>query len=51
MQADPWHFLGIFLALLVAVLVLKSVLRIIALAVIGVVAFVILTGGLPELGL
>jgi len=51
MHADPWYFLGIFLALVVALLVLKSVFRLVALGVIGVIAFVLLTGGLPELGL
>lgn len=50
MDVDLWHYLPIFLALLVAVFVLKKVLRIIVLLVLAGVAFVMLTGRLPDLG-
>jgi hypothetical protein len=50
MQADPWHFVSIFLALLLAIFVLKKVFRIIALLIIGLVGFLLMTGELPDLG-
>lgn len=50
MQADPWHFISIFLALLFAIFVLKRIFRLIALVVIAVVAFVVMTGEMPDLG-
>lgn len=50
MTADPWYFVGIFLALLVAVFLLKSILRLVVLVIIVAIGFYLLTGQSFDIG-
>ena len=50
MAADPWYFVGIFVTLLVAVFLLKSILRLVALVIIVALGFYLLTGQSFDIG-
>ena len=50
MNADPMYFVTIFVALLVAFFLLKSIMRLVALVIIVAIGFYLLTGQSIDLG-